>query len=73
MIEIRLKIPLERKEYSALLKVASEELRNPVDQLRFILRQELDRRGLLEHTIIGSANDDIGQTQENLITNSPPP
>jgi hypothetical protein len=43
----RLKLPLEQAEYTALLKVAGDELRNPVDQARFILRRELERRGLL--------------------------
>jgi hypothetical protein len=41
MIVTRLKLPLEQAEYSALMKVASDELRNPTDQARFILRQEL--------------------------------
>ena len=44
---VRLKLVLEQAEYSALLKVALEELRNPSDQARYILRQELGRRGLL--------------------------
>jgi hypothetical protein len=48
MITTRLKIPLEDAEYTALLCVAGDELRNPVDQLRFILRQDLQRRGLLD-------------------------
>lgn len=48
MITTRLKIPLEDAEYTALLCVAGDELRNPVDQMRFILRQELQRRGLLD-------------------------
>ena len=47
MIVTRLKLPLEQAEYTALLKIAGDELRNPIDQARFILRQELARRGLL--------------------------
>jgi hypothetical protein len=47
MIVTRLKLPLEEAEYTALLRAAGKELRNPVDQVRFILRQELERRGLL--------------------------
>ena len=43
----RLKLVLEQPEYSALLKVAVIELRNPSDQARFIVRKELERRGLL--------------------------
>jgi len=48
MIVTRLKLPLEQTEYTALLKMAGDELRNPIDQARFILRQELTRRGLLQ-------------------------
>jgi hypothetical protein len=51
MIITRLKLPLEQAEYSALLKMAGDELRNPIDQARFILRQELERRGLLAETL----------------------
>ena len=47
MVVTHLKLPLEETEYSALLKAAGDELRNPVDQVRFILRKELERRGLL--------------------------
>jgi hypothetical protein len=47
MIVTRLKFPLEQAEYSALLKMAGDELRNPIDQAHFLLRQEFERRGLL--------------------------
>ena len=43
----QIKINLEQAEYSALLKAALNELRNPADQARFILRAELEHRGLL--------------------------
>jgi hypothetical protein len=43
----RIKLVLEQDEYSALLAVARSELRNPADQARHILRQDLLRRGLL--------------------------
>jgi hypothetical protein len=43
----RITVGLEQKEYSALLKAAVAELRNPNDQVRHIVRQELERRGLL--------------------------
>jgi hypothetical protein len=43
----RLKIPLEQKEYSALLELGAQELRDPVNQARFIIRRELERAGLL--------------------------
>ena len=44
---VRLRITLEQEEYSALLKMAIDEERNPEGQLRFLLRTELQSRGLL--------------------------
>jgi hypothetical protein len=43
----RLMVTLEQLEYAGLLKMAIGELRDPPDQLRFLLRQELVRRGLI--------------------------
>lgn len=43
----RVTVSLEQSEYAALLEVAGKELRNPADQLRFVLRKELEQRGLL--------------------------
>jgi hypothetical protein len=43
----RVTVTLEQPEYSGLLEVAIQELRDPRDQLRHILRLELERRGLL--------------------------
>ena len=44
---IRLRIALQQEEYSALLKLANEEERNPEGQLRYILRNELKRHGFV--------------------------
>lgn len=44
----RLTLSLEQQEYSALLKTALEDLRNPADQARYILKLEFSRRGLLD-------------------------
>jgi hypothetical protein len=43
----RLRLSLNSQEYNALEQVALAELRDPVDQIRYIVRQELTRRGLL--------------------------
>lgn len=43
----RLKILLDQPEYSALLRLAERELRNPADQVRQLVRQELIRQGFL--------------------------
>lgn len=44
---VRLQITLERDEAKKLAEWAESELRQPRDQLRYLLRQELERRGLL--------------------------
>lgn len=43
----RLTVALEAPEYDALFRVAMSELRSPPDQLRYMLRQELAKLGLL--------------------------
>lgn len=43
----RLKVALPQAEYSGLLDLAETELRSPDEQMRYLLRQELIRRGLL--------------------------
>lgn len=47
MDNTRITIPLEQVERSALMKLATAELRDPAAQARFILRRELERLGLL--------------------------
>jgi hypothetical protein len=46
----RLKILLDQPEYTALLKLSEQELRNPADQARLMVRQELIRLGLIPTT-----------------------
>ena len=43
----RLKLTLEQDEYSALLRMAHSEMRDPVSQVRFIVRKELVDIGML--------------------------
>jgi len=45
---VRIKVTLEQEEYSGLLKLALSEMRNPQEQMRFVLRQELKHLGLLQ-------------------------
>jgi hypothetical protein len=47
MMVTRLKLMLNRQEYSALYRAAREELRSPADEARHIVRRELEKRGLL--------------------------
>lgn len=61
----RVVLALEQSEYSALLKLAVEELRNPPDQAHHILRQELSRRGLLTSD---HSEDEVQPTGEAAIT-----
>ncbi len=47
---VRLQLLLDRTEAEALSRWAAAELRDPRDQIRLVLRQELERRGLLQST-----------------------
>jgi len=40
----RIDVTLEQAEYSMLLEMATNDLRNPSDQLRHILRMEIERQ-----------------------------
>ena len=54
-----LKLSLTQEELTALLNVCMVELRTPIDQIRFILREDLHRRGLLN--LQGPLPSDFGQ------------
>lgn len=43
----RVKVPLDLTEMEALIEMADRECRHPEEQLRFLLRLEAMRRGLL--------------------------
>ena len=45
---VRLQIVLDPAEAEALAMWAESELRDPRDQIRLVLRRELERRGLLK-------------------------
>ena len=40
----RIEITLPQQEYSALLDISIDDLRIPADEIRFILRKEIERR-----------------------------
>ena len=64
----KIEITLEQHEYSALLEMAVEDLRNPSDQLRHILRMEIDRRlDNIEHLNLGQ--DENSARKKNEISN----
>ena len=44
----RVTITLREDERRALVELATSELRNPRNQARLVLRQEFERRGLLQ-------------------------
>lgn len=44
---IRLQVSLDHDEARALAEIAYADLRDVRDQIRYIVRQELERRGLL--------------------------
>lgn len=41
-------VPLRDEEKQALIRLAGQERRHPREQAAFLLRRELERRGLLE-------------------------
>lgn len=53
----RLTITLEPSERNALDELSINELRDPRDQIKIILRRELIRLGLLNQNSSGEAND----------------
>jgi hypothetical protein len=46
---VRIKLVIEQEAYTALLRLALQELRNPESQIRFILYQELIILGLISN------------------------
>jgi hypothetical protein len=67
---IRLKLTLEQDEYSALLESALADLRNPSDQARFILRQELEKRGLLISKKSSSSHVIASEAKQSVIASA---
>lgn len=55
---IKLFIALDGNEFEALLKSAVMDLREPKEEARFLLRMELERRGLIKSES-GLSNSDI--------------
>jgi len=43
----KLFVPLQRKEFEALFRLAESELRDPRQQAAVLIRRELEQRGLL--------------------------
>lgn len=48
----RLKLVLDQPEYSALLKMSVSELRQPHEQVRYLVRQKLVEDGYLQETAV---------------------
>jgi hypothetical protein len=61
---VRMKLVIEQDEYSALLRLALAELRNPESQVHFILRKELKRKRLITEKIKAS---DFRNAQSQMI------
>jgi hypothetical protein len=57
MDEVLIRFRLVGDEARALRELSANELRDPRDQARFVLRQELEKRGLLQA-------DDSGATRK---------
>ncbi len=49
MHSLRVSVPLDDEEATALISMAEEECRHQREQLRFLLRTEANRRGILPY------------------------
>jgi hypothetical protein len=47
MLTIRINVPLDRSEATALIRMAEDDCRQPREQLRYLLREAARLRGLL--------------------------
>lgn len=54
---VRIRITVDQEEYGALLELALAEMRNVQDQVRFIIRKELEQRRLLQHKYRDNVSD----------------
>ena len=56
----RISIPISIEEREALRYLAQQELRDPREQVRYLLQLELVKRGLLDKTILPEVGDKSG-------------
>ncbi len=49
MPDTRVNVPLDDRELTALVRMAEAECRHPREQMRYLLREEACRRGLLSN------------------------
>lgn len=47
MVFIRVRIPLYKSEYSALVRLAEKDFRNPENQIRYLIREAAIKSGVL--------------------------
>jgi hypothetical protein len=55
---VRLRLVIEQELYSALLKWALSEERNPEGQLRYVLRRELEQQGWLSSDVKSTVHNE---------------
>ncbi len=62
----RITVPVTTAERDALVKIAEVECRDPREQLRYLLREEAQRRGLIGNGLKNQAvQGDIGMPTKN--------
>jgi len=59
-MDARIRVDLTRDEYSAIIKLAMQELRPLNDEVRYLIRCELERRGLIKPQPEEVANESTG-------------
>ena len=47
MVAARVNVPLDDRELTGLVRMSEADCRHPREQMRFLLREELQKRGLL--------------------------
>ncbi len=63
MADTRVNVPLDKRELAALVRMAEVDCRHPREQMRFLLREEATKRGLLtEEQQMNREEDGDGQT-----------
>lgn len=63
----RISVPLDKSEFAALLDMATTDCRHPREQMRYILREEAQRRGLLTAENSNGASDTAARPAEESI------
>jgi hypothetical protein len=57
----RVNVPLDTSELTALVRMAETDCRHPREQMRYLLREEAYKRGLLSHEQLQQEEEQDGE------------